>query len=130
MFLRERAVFVVANGAHPVALFAASPHQRERLLYCRLNDTFLDEHGDGFDRLGRYLMGPAPRGMDLLSVRVRGGTVEINPKEVSPGAARFHPPARQPTGPFCAAPGPESPAGFFKLPPPSGSVGFPPVPMA
>jgi hypothetical protein len=122
-------VFVV-GAEHPVALSAVAPGGGGRLLYCRLSDTFIDASGDRFDMLGRYLMGPAPRGMERLAVRVRDGSVEINPRLRTDGPERFHPAAIQPTGPFCEAPGPESPPGFFKLPPPSGGVGIPPVPVA
>ena len=78
-------VFLV-NGTLPIALLAASPHQGETLVYCKAGQNFLSlQHGEQFDRLGRYITGPALHGMDRAEVRVRDGFIELNMARVTIG---------------------------------------------
>ncbi len=79
IYLPDANVFLVA-GDPPLALSGASPHpEGERLAYCASGQNFVSlAHGEKFDRVGRYLDGPALHGMDRFGARVRDGTVEIN----------------------------------------------------
>jgi hypothetical protein len=112
LYLPAYQVFVVANRNSPVALLAVSPHRAERLLYCRRARAFQDVHGDAFDRFGRYLVGPSPRGMDRVGVRIKGDDVNVKPALVNPGPARSAR-AERPRGPFCDPDGAEGTAGYF-----------------
>jgi Rieske Fe-S protein len=114
IYLPEPNVFVVANGAHPVALSASGPHLGERLLFCKASGYFQDGHGDRFDRFGRYALGPAPRGMTRVEVRIRDGLVEVKPASTTPGLPRHGPPPLRPVGPFCGDDQPEGAPGFFR----------------
>lgn len=115
IYLPSERVFVVANGDHPVALSAISPHLGEQLLFCRSSGWFQDVHGDHFDRFGVYATGPAPRGMDHVELRVIGDLVQIKPTAVTDGLPRNARGPQQPTGSFC----PDRPAaepGFVPSP--------------
>ncbi len=122
-YLPDQRIFVVANGGHPVALSAVSPHLGERLLFCRSSGWFVDVHGDQFDHLGTYALGPAPRGMDRVAVRVEGDLVQVQPGAVTPGLPRGAGKPEPPSGPFCSesttfGPFTEGPAGFVASPAP------------
>jgi hypothetical protein len=85
IYMPELGVFLV-DGDPPIALDAASPHQGEDLAFCPQGDNFVSlAHGEMFSRSGRYIGGPAPRGMDGIPLRVRGEIVEINISERIPG---------------------------------------------
>jgi hypothetical protein len=112
LYLPAYRVFVVANANSPVALLAISPHLGERLLYCRRARTFQDASGDSFNRFGRYLLGPSPRGMDRIAVRIKGDDVNVKPAVVNPGTARSAQ-ADRPQGQPCDPRGAEGAPGFF-----------------
>ena len=104
VLLPDVPVYVVANPPQtPIALLARSTHLGERVNYCRSSTWFEDPvHGAKFDRLGNYMVGPAPRGLDRLATLVQDGVVWVNPNEITLGPPRgsqvaFEPPA----GPFC-----------------------------
>ena len=104
VLLPEVPAYVVANPPRaPMALLARSPHLGERVTYCQSSTWFEDPlHGDKFDRLGNYMLGPAPRGLDRLATLVQNGIVWVNPNEITLGPPResqgaYEPPA----GPFC-----------------------------
>ena len=105
VYVPDLEVFVVETGGEPLGLSALSPHLGERLLYCEPASMFVDENGDRFDRLGNYLGGPAPRGMDHVQARVRGDLVGIDPTEVTKGPARGPLPPLDPKGPRCGVSG-------------------------
>lgn len=87
----EIPVFVVHDPVEGlVALYAADPH-----LGCRVglasdfpSDTGFDLpaemaflnpcHGEKYDRLGRYLAGPSPRGLDRFGVYLEGDDVVVD----------------------------------------------------
>jgi hypothetical protein len=70
--------------------------------YCETSGYFDDRnHGSKFDRLGRYALGPAPRGLDRFAVMVMGDDVYVDRSQVIPGPARYQPRAEEPVGPFC-----------------------------
>jgi len=75
----------------------------EPVEYCPSSDWFEDPaHGSKFDRLGRYELGPAPRGLARMRTVVLDGVVWVNPSEVTLGPPRGEHAAR-PAGPFCTA---------------------------
>jgi hypothetical protein len=103
VLLPEVPAYVVVNPPQaPMALLARSPHLSERVTYCQSSTWFEDPlHGDKFDRLGNYMLGPAPRGLDRLATLVQTGVVWVNPNEITLGPPRgsqgaYEPPA----GPF------------------------------
>lgn len=87
----EVPIFLVSDeAAGLLALYAKDPH-----LGCRVglaselpSDTgvnlpaevvFLNPcHGEKYDRLGRYLAGPAPRGLDRFGVSIEGADVVVD----------------------------------------------------
>jgi Rieske Fe-S protein len=104
VLLPEVPAYVVADPPQtPLAVLARSPHLGERVHYCQSSTWFEDPlHGDKFDRLGNYMVGPAPRGLDRLATLVQDGVVWVNPNEIELGPPRgsrgaYEPPA----GPFC-----------------------------
>lgn len=112
LYLPAYRIFVVSNRNSPVALLAISPYRGERLLFCRRAGTFQDRRGDVFDAFGRYLLGPSPRGMDRVDVRIKGDDVNVRPGGVDQGAARSVR-GNRPRGGFCDPEGAEGPPGFF-----------------
>jgi nitrite reductase/ring-hydroxylating ferredoxin subunit len=102
--LPEVPAYVVADPPEsPLALLALSPHLGERVNYCRSSTWFEDPvHGAKFDRLGNYMVGPAPRGLDRLATIVQDGVVWVNPNEIELGPPRGSRGAYEPPpGPFC-----------------------------
>lgn len=96
------AYVVVDPPRTPMALLARSPHLGERVVYCPSSMWFEDPaHGDKFDRLGNYVLGPAPRGLDRLATLVQDGVVWVNPNEITLGPPRG-PHDTKPAGPFCS----------------------------
>jgi hypothetical protein len=103
VFLPELRGYVIAEPPRtPITLLARSPHLGERIVYCRSSGWFEDPaHGAKFDRLGNYVLGPAPRGLDRLATIVRDGVVWVNPSEVTLGPPRGGHDTK-PAGPFCS----------------------------
>ena len=102
VFVAPARAFVVDTGrATPLALFARSPQLGETIEHCRTSGWFEDPmHGSKFDQLGRYALGPAPRGLDRLPVRVLDGVVWIDTSQILLGPPRGTP-ITDPEGPFC-----------------------------
>lgn len=98
--------YVVADATKkPITLLARSPQNGERVVYCRSSTWFEDPaHGSKFDHLGRYALGPAPRGLARLATLLRDGVVWVDPHVVSPGPPRGSHQFR-PAGPFCSGTG-------------------------
>jgi hypothetical protein len=103
VFLPELRGYVLAEPPRtPITLLARSPHLSERIVYCRSSGWFEDPaHGAKFDRLGNYVLGPAPRGLDRLATVVRDGVVWVNPNEITLGPPRGRHDMK-PAGPFCS----------------------------
>jgi hypothetical protein len=96
-----RAYLVDASPAEPLALYARSPHLGGRIRYCDSSGWFEDRpHGSRFDAVGRYVLGPASRGLDRFGVSVIEGDVWIDTSNLYLGPPRG-PRYRQPAGPFC-----------------------------
>jgi nitrite reductase/ring-hydroxylating ferredoxin subunit len=80
VYVPEARVFVVAaSSTSPLAFYARSPHLGERVRHCASSGWFEDRaHGAMFDGLGRYVLGPASRGLDRFEVRVIDGDVWVD----------------------------------------------------
>lgn len=111
-YVARHYVFVVSDGRRLIAFSAVSPHQgnlerkgfgttAERVLYCATNETFAEQfHGSSWDIRGRYVDGPAPRGLTTVALRIHEGRVEVAPSRWSPGPSR-NIRGRPGLGPFC-----------------------------
>jgi len=106
VYVAELHAYVVADPPQsPIALLARSPQMGEPVEYCPSSDWFEDPaHGSKFDRLGRYELGPAPRGLDRMATVVLEGVVWVDPTEITLGPPRGEA-AAAPAGPFCTANG-------------------------
>lgn len=102
-FLPELDAYVIADPQHsPLTLIARSPQIGVRVVYCPSSTWFEDPtHGSKFDRLGRYALGPAPRGLDRMATIVLDGQVWINPDQITLGPPREEHAQSPPAGPFC-----------------------------
>ena len=97
----EQAHAFVVDGESPLALYAISPHNGKPITHCQSSGWFEDRaHGSRFDRLGRYVLGPAPRGLDRFEVRVVDGEIWIDPTTLLIGPPRGVP-TKPPSGVFC-----------------------------
>lgn len=95
-------VILVLDRGEPIAL-SALDGRGQPVVYCETSGWFQDvNHGSQFDQLGRYALGPAPRGLDRFAVLVLGDDVFVDRQQVMTGAPRFQPRALEPSGPFCA----------------------------
>lgn len=105
LFLPGLDAYVIADSQQPpLTLVARSPQMGERVVYCPSSTWFEDPaHGSKFDSLGRYALGPAPRGLDRLATVVLDGQVWTNPDHITLGPPRAEHAPRPPTGPFCVA---------------------------
>ena len=111
-------VFLV-HGDQPIALKAVSTHLgTEPVAYCPSASTFHElGHGSIWDRTGRYMDGPATRGLDRVAVRIRSESIEINVSMVTRGPDRYPLNFAQPTGLFCRFEHPEDARAGFLSPP-------------
>lgn len=66
VYFKDHEVFVVLTKEGPIALSAEAQHvANDKVRYCPLSGYFEGlEHGERFDRLGRFAAGPATRDMD------------------------------------------------------------------
>jgi nitrite reductase/ring-hydroxylating ferredoxin subunit len=96
-----RAYVVTTRPGSPIALYARSPHLGGPVRYCESSGWFEDRlHGAKFDGLGRYALGPAPRGLDRFEVRFVDGDVWVNTSNLFLGPPRGQA-TTPPSGPFC-----------------------------
>lgn len=94
--------FIVADGERFLALSAVNPHLGHLIHFCKTSRWFEDPaHGEKFDRLGYYTLGPAPRGMDRVAVKVDAGNVVIDPTRITHGRPRGESSGQAPVGAFC-----------------------------
>ena len=103
-FDEDMGVYLVHRGPRVIAFSNHGPWNNELVVYCpssQLFETYWS--GSKFDIYGHYLSGPAPRGMNRLPVRVRGGKAEVIPKQLIAGPSRgvSKRTVRLPVGPFC-----------------------------
>lgn len=93
--------FVIETGGVPTALLARSPQMGEPVRYCETSGWFQDRaHGSMFDSQGRYVLGPAPRGLDHLEVHIVANEIWVDPTQIHLGSPRGVRDVR-PAGPFC-----------------------------
>ena len=104
IYVKDARAFVVHTEDGPVGLSAVSTHLGwEPVAYCRSSSTFVEfAHGSTWTRLGHYLDGPAPRGMDRVAIRLNRDVVEINPDVMTPGPPRGAGSPFEPSGPLCS----------------------------
>jgi hypothetical protein len=102
VFVPQLHAYVVADpGGTPITLIAESPQMGEPVELCATSMWFEDAaHGSKFDQLGRYALGPAPRGLDRLPTIVHDGVVLVDPSRTLLGPPREGP-VDPPSGPFC-----------------------------
>lgn len=101
LYAGDARAYVVATDDGPVALYARSPHLGERVVFCESSGWFEElRHGSMFDGLGRYVLGPAPRGLGHFDVSVIDGDVWVDPSNLILGPPRG-PHDEAPAGPFC-----------------------------
>ena len=112
VYLPDYHLYLVSTDEGPVAFNDDSRHLGDRVLYCALDDTFSAPHGERFDRLGRYLAGPAQGDLVRFPVSVDGGQVLVDFSVEPPPTTRSEG-IRIPDGPTSCA-GPEKPAGFYQ----------------
>lgn len=100
-FIREIPAYVVDRRSGPIALLARSPQNGEPVRYCSSSGWFEDHrHGSMFDGLGRYVLGPAPRGLGRFEIHVIDNEVWIDTTELFIGQDRGER-SLTPAGPFC-----------------------------
>ena len=100
VYVAQARAFVVDASA-PLALYARSPHKGKPITHCESSGWFVDRsHGSMFDRLGRYVLGPAPRGLDRFEVQVVDGEIWIDSTTLLIGPPRGEP-TEERSGPFC-----------------------------
>jgi hypothetical protein len=110
IYVEEAKVFVVARGSDLVALRSQAPHvPDDHVLFCPSSGWFEGRHGERFDRLGRYALGPASEGLTRVAVRVDDTTVQIDPSVIL-GAEPRSVDTEPPGGPFCSGGGELVPA--------------------
>jgi hypothetical protein len=103
VFVAQLHAYVVADpGGTPITLIAESPQMGEPVELCATSMWFEDAaHGSKFDQLGRYALGPAPRGLDRLPTIVLDGVVLVDPTHTLLGPPREEGGVEPPSGPFC-----------------------------
>lgn len=103
VFVPDLHAYVVADPeGTPLTLIAESPQMGEPVELCATSMWFEDAaHGSKFDQLGRYALGPAPRGLDRLPTIVRDGVVLVDPTRTLLGPPRGEGGVEPPAGPFC-----------------------------
>lgn len=102
VYLSDAQVFVIDGPSGPVALSALDPHLGERIIFCRSSGWFEEpQHGSKYDGSGFYALGPSPRGMDRVGVRVVDGDVWVDPVRMTPGPPRNAEEPEARLGPFC-----------------------------
>jgi cytochrome b6-f complex iron-sulfur subunit len=82
-------MYVVNVGGRPHALFQKCPHLGCRVPFCESSGRFeCPCHASIFNRLGEYISGPSPRGMDAFPVRVVEGDIVVDTGTVIEGPPR------------------------------------------
>jgi Rieske Fe-S protein len=110
-YLAEHGVFAVAADGRFLALSDDARHVGDRVLYCAQDNTFSSPaHGETFDRLGRYMFGPAAGDLGRYRIVVTGDPVLVDL------LGELELPDRSPTSDAPAGPrcdGAEDPPGFY-----------------
>ena len=77
----------------------------ERVLYCPSTGWFEGQHGEKFDSLGYYQLGPARSGLTQVALRVTDDHVQVDPATMLDTPPRGDGESDPPEGPFCNADG-------------------------
>jgi Rieske Fe-S protein len=78
--------FLVRDGQDVLLLSDRSPHLGAPVGWCPRLGVFVDVlYGSYFDRSGRYIGGPSPRGLDRLGLVVIGDVARFEPQRSEPG---------------------------------------------
>jgi Rieske Fe-S protein len=111
VYLEEYGVFVVSSDLGPIALSDDARHVGDRVLYCAMDNTFSSPaHGERFDRLGRYMGGPAAGDLGRYLTVVTGDRVLVDLTELAlPDRSAS---TDEPVGPGCV--GAEGSPGFYE----------------
>lgn len=113
-YLPDPGLYVVATDDGFLALWDDARHVGERVLYCREDETFLSPaHGEHFDRLGRYLAGPAQGDLGRYPVALEDDMVVVDVEtgpDLPPRSAESIPSG----APACTGEGHEDPPGFYE----------------
>jgi hypothetical protein len=82
-------MFVIRHGESAFALRPFAPDGTMAVAWCPSQGFFEDPvTGSKFDPDGRYLAGPASRGLDRMASRVVNGVLQVAPGETVPGPPR------------------------------------------
>jgi Rieske Fe-S protein len=101
LHLEEHQVFVVHHDGEFLALSDDAQHIGDRVHFCESSKLFQSPaHGEKFDILGRYLGGPARRGLDRYGTREDGDRLYVLLNDRQAGPPRGEP-VLSPEGPFC-----------------------------
>ena len=92
--------FLVHQPEAPLALSARSPHLGARVRYCASSEWFQDRYGAMFDARGRYVLGPADRGLDRFHIEIHEDEIYIDTTEIILGPPRGDRDLEA-AGPFC-----------------------------
>jgi Rieske Fe-S protein len=86
-----------------VALYQKCPHLGCRVPECTMSGRFeCPCHGSTFTRVGEWVAGPAPRGMDRFPVSIEGERVVVDTGSLIQGADQgVHTMDPEPIGPSC-----------------------------
>jgi len=111
IYLADHRIFVVATEVGFLAISDDARHVGDRVLYCREDETFFSPaHGERFDRLGRYLGGPAQGDLGRYPASIEDDLVVVDltaGPDLPPRSVESIPPS----GPPCTG-GEEDPPGF------------------
>lgn len=95
-------IYLVYNGARPLALDADAQHLGDDVVFCRSSQMFESPaHGEKFDIRGFYFGGPAGRGLDRYQANLSGDGIYVDLDQPNQGPARETQRARDPQGPLC-----------------------------
>jgi cytochrome b6-f complex iron-sulfur subunit len=89
-----------------MALYQRCVHLGCRVPFCESSQWFeCPCHGSKYNRAGEYKLGPAPHGLDRMTMTIDGGKVTVDTGDIQLGPARGTDTTGQNAeGPFCLAP--------------------------
>jgi nitrite reductase/ring-hydroxylating ferredoxin subunit len=111
-YIVDPGLYVVSTDQGLIALWDDARHIGERVLYCARDETFSSPlHGEKFDRLGRYIAGPAAGDMGIYPLTVRDDDVlvDVSDDPVLPDRSEVN--SGFASSSHCV--GQEDPAGFY-----------------
>jgi Rieske Fe-S protein len=100
IYVAPARAFLVHQPEAPLALSARSPHLGARVRYCASSEWFQDRYGAMFDARGRYVLGPANRGLDRFHIEIREDEIYIDTTQIILGPPRGDRDLEA-AGPFC-----------------------------